>query len=98
MTFSSLLSTKKDASEDSGGAAVVRRLGNSGKTQKVVLKPASAKVQAPPPCCKGHEEPCLLRKVKKSGPNKDREFWVCSHPVGSKSDPQARCDHFQWAS
>lgn len=48
------------------------------------------------PLCSGHNEACVLRKVKKQGPNKDREFWVCPRPVGSKSDPQARCDYFKW--
>ena len=50
-----------------------------------------------PPQCSGHGEPCVLRKVKKEGMNKDRGFWVCARPVGSKADPLARCNHFQWA-
>lgn len=50
--------------------------------------------QAPP--CSGHNEACVLRKVKKQGPNKDRQFWVCARPEGSKGDPQARCDFFRW--
>lgn len=50
--------------------------------------------KAPP--CSGHREACVLRKVKKSGPNKDRQFWVCARPGGSKGDPQARCNFFEW--
>ena len=50
-----------------------------------------------PPLCKGHNEPCVLRTVKKVGPNRNRQFWVCARPGGSKEDPQARCDFFQWA-
>lgn len=51
-----------------------------------------------PPQCRGHKQPCVMRKVKKQGPNKDRGFWVCAQPVGSKKDPLARCDHFEWVS
>ena len=50
-----------------------------------------------PPQCVGHREPCVLRKVKKQGANRDRGFWVCARPMGGKRDPLARCDHFQWA-
>ena len=92
MTFSSFLSAKKDQPDGTASRPETKQ------PQKVVLKAASAKAKAPPPDCKGHDEPCVLKKVKKAGPNKDREFWVCARPSGSKSDPQARCDHFQWAS
>lgn len=51
--------------------------------------------KAPP--CSGHNEACVLRTVKKSGPNKDRQFWVCARPVGNKGDPQVRCGFFKWA-
>ena len=51
-----------------------------------------------PPLCKGHNEPCVLRTVKKDGPNKGKQFWVCCKPEGQKNNPQARCDHFVWVS
>ena len=51
-----------------------------------------------PPPCKGHNEPCVLRTVKKAGPNRNRQFWTCARPAGSKDDPQARCDFFKWVS
>jgi GRF zinc finger len=41
--------------------------------------------------CKGHQEPCKLLKVKKTGPNKGRQFYVCPCPRSEQ------CDHFQWA-
>ena len=50
----------------------------------------------PPPLCKGHQEPCLLRTVKKDSLNKGRQFWVCPKPEGHKSNPDARCDYFVW--
>lgn len=57
-------------------------------------------LKGPPqaPLCKGHKEPCVLREVKKDGPNKGKKFWVCCKPQGLKTDPAARCDHFVWIS
>ena len=51
----------------------------------------------PPPMCKGHKEPCVERTVKKKGPNFNRKFFACARGEGSKTDPRARCDHFEWA-
>ena len=50
-----------------------------------------------PPLCPGHGEPAVLRRVKKVGPNRHRQFWVCGRPGGRKGDPKTRCDFFQWA-
>jgi AP endonuclease-2 len=52
----------------------------------------------PPPKCKSHREPCVLRCVKKKGPNFSRKFWVCARGEGRSNDPSARCDHFLWDS
>lgn len=49
------------------------------------------------PLCSGHNEACVLRRVKKQGPNKDRQFWVCARPGGAKDDPKAKCDFFKWS-
>ncbi|XP_048877805.1 DNA-(apurinic or apyrimidinic site) lyase 2 [Brienomyrus brachyistius] len=49
-----------------------------------------------PPLCKAHEEPCVLRTVKKAGPNLGRQFFVCSRPQGHASNPEARCNFFAW--
>ena len=51
-----------------------------------------------PPLCKKHAEPTILRTVRKAGPTKGRQFWVCSRPAGSQSDPNTQCDFFQWLS
>ncbi|ESO02359.1 hypothetical protein HELRODRAFT_94522 [Helobdella robusta] len=55
-------------------------------------------LKGPPksPYCTGHNEPCVLRTVKKEGPNKGKQFWVCCRPEGHKSNPAARCDYFLW--
>ncbi|KAG8447790.1 hypothetical protein GDO86_015049 [Hymenochirus boettgeri] len=50
----------------------------------------------PSPNCKGHGEPCVLRTVKKAGPNYGRQFYVCARPEGHSSNPQARCNFFLW--
>lgn len=51
----------------------------------------------PPPLCKGHKESCVERTVKKKGPNFNKKFFACARGEGSKTDPRARCDHFEWA-
>uniref|UniRef100_G3PF93 DNA-(apurinic or apyrimidinic site) endonuclease 2 n=1 Tax=Gasterosteus aculeatus TaxID=69293 RepID=G3PF93_GASAC len=50
----------------------------------------------PPPSCKVHGEPCVLRTVKKEGPNVGRQFFVCARPQGHASNPEARCNYFTW--
>ncbi|XP_053552004.1 DNA-(apurinic or apyrimidinic site) endonuclease 2 [Bombina bombina] len=52
----------------------------------------------PPPNCKVHGEPCVLRTVKKPGPNCGRQFYVCARPEGHSSNPQARCNFFLWVT
>ncbi|PJF19624.1 DNA-(apurinic or apyrimidinic site) lyase [Paramicrosporidium saccamoebae] len=50
----------------------------------------------PPPLCRGHSEPCQLRTVNKTGPNRGRKFYSCARGVGNNDDPEARCGHFEW--
>lgn len=50
----------------------------------------------PPPCCKVHGESCVLRTVKKEGPNIGKQFFVCARPQGHASNPEARCNFFAW--
>uniref|UniRef100_A0A8C2DIS7 DNA-(apurinic or apyrimidinic site) endonuclease n=1 Tax=Cyprinus carpio TaxID=7962 RepID=A0A8C2DIS7_CYPCA len=49
-----------------------------------------------PPLCESHNETCVLRTVKKAGPNLGRQFFVCARPQGHPSNPQARCNFFAW--
>ncbi|KAM9475284.1 DNA-(apurinic or apyrimidinic site) endonuclease 2 isoform 2-T2 [Clarias gariepinus] len=49
-----------------------------------------------PPMCNSHNEPCVLRTVKKPGTNLGRQFFVCARPQGHTSNPQARCNFFAW--
>lgn len=50
----------------------------------------------PAPSCKVHGEPCVLRTVKKEGPNLGKQFFVCARPQGHASNPEARCNFFAW--
>jgi AP endonuclease 2 len=52
----------------------------------------------PPPLCRGHREPCVLKSVKKAGENKGRTFFSCARPAGKwPTDTAANCCHFTWA-
>ncbi|XP_027178220.1 DNA-(apurinic or apyrimidinic site) lyase 2 isoform X1 [Coffea eugenioides] len=50
------------------------------------------------PLCKGHNEPCVARVVKKAGPNLGRRFYVCARAEGPASNPEANCGYFKWAA
>ncbi|XP_059499488.1 DNA-(apurinic or apyrimidinic site) lyase 2, partial [Stegostoma tigrinum] len=56
------------------------------------------KGQPPPPNCSGHGEPCLLRVVRKPGPNQGRQFYICPRPEGAVSNPESRCNFFRWVN
>jgi AP endonuclease-2 len=65
-----------------------------GQATKAAWQRISSSMRAP--CCTGHREPCVLRTVKKKGPNQGRQFYVCARPEGPP--PVGRCDHFQWST
>jgi len=45
--------------------------------------------------CK-HNEPTVLKTVKKKGPNQGRSFYSCSRGIGAKDDPNGDCGFFSW--
>ncbi|KAE8010620.1 hypothetical protein FH972_006976 [Carpinus fangiana] len=49
------------------------------------------------PLCKGHNQQCVARVVKKQGPNFGRRFFVCARAEGPASNPEANCGYFKWA-
>ncbi|XP_059567655.1 DNA-(apurinic or apyrimidinic site) endonuclease 2-like [Myotis daubentonii] len=51
----------------------------------------------PMPLCGGHGEPCVMRTVKKAGPNQGRHFYMCSRPRGPSTDPSSCCNFFLWS-
>ena len=57
--------------------------------------------QLSPPLCLGHNETCLVRVVKKDGPNFGRIFFVCPRSTYPRPSPGWRnahdCGHFSWA-
>ncbi|XP_073446978.1 DNA-(apurinic or apyrimidinic site) endonuclease 2 isoform X1 [Dendrobates tinctorius] len=68
----------------------------NGNQQQSAFWKTLLKGPPPPPTCKGHGESCVLRTVKKAGPNCGRQFYVCARPEGHSSNPQARCNFFLW--
>ncbi|XP_052055296.1 DNA-(apurinic or apyrimidinic site) endonuclease 2-like [Apodemus sylvaticus] len=52
---------------------------------------------SPMPLCRGHREPCVMRVVKKSGPNLGRHFYICAKPQGPPNDPSSSCNFFLWS-
>ncbi|XP_075705686.1 DNA-(apurinic or apyrimidinic site) endonuclease 2 [Rhinoderma darwinii] len=70
----------------------------NGNQQQSAFWKTLLKGPPPPPNCKGHKEPCVLRTVKKAGPNLGRQFYVCSRPLGHSSNLQARCNFFLWVT
>ena len=50
----------------------------------------------PAPLCKGHKEPCVLKTVNRTGPNRGKKFYMCAKPAGFKGDPNTRCETFIW--
>jgi len=90
---SSTLKEKNDQlSQELTGDSSLRDGGTASKWKTLLKGPPQA------PLCRGHKQPCVLRTVKKDGPNKGKQFWVCCKPDGPKNNPEARCDHFVWVS
>ncbi|XP_063792425.1 DNA-(apurinic or apyrimidinic site) endonuclease 2 isoform X2 [Pseudophryne corroboree] len=86
---------KNVAQQDGTLLASVSQKGNQ---QQAAFWKTLFKGPPPPPNCKGHGEPCVLRTVKKAGPNCGRQFYVCARPEGHSSNPQARCNFFLWVN
>ncbi|XP_072178069.1 DNA-(apurinic or apyrimidinic site) endonuclease 2-like [Diadema setosum] len=82
----------KNATGEASDAKVKARSQLSSQWRNLLKGPPAA------PLCKGHKEPCVLRTVKKAGPNVNKQFFVCRRPEGHKNNPEARCNHFEWVS
>ncbi|XP_051020830.1 DNA-(apurinic or apyrimidinic site) endonuclease 2-like [Acomys russatus] len=52
---------------------------------------------SPMPLCRGHKEPCVVRIVRKPGPNLGRHFYTCARPRGPPNDPSSSCNFFLWS-
>ncbi|XP_052284812.1 DNA-(apurinic or apyrimidinic site) endonuclease 2-like [Dreissena polymorpha] len=106
-TKTDLLSTSKYFTGDPNSAEIVsnNELENEELVTNIVNDNKSSTTNAwknilgglgPAPLCKGHKEPCVLRMVKKPGPNKGKQFYACARGEGLKTNPEARCETFQW--
>jgi len=72
------------------------RHSNANKGASLVFWKSVLHGPPPAPSCKVHGEPCVLRTVKKEGPNMGKQFFVCARPQGHASNPEARCNFFAW--
>ncbi|XP_014827888.1 PREDICTED: DNA-(apurinic or apyrimidinic site) lyase 2 [Poecilia mexicana] len=86
----SAVKAKQPASRLTEGQSDVKKGASSVFWKSVLHGPP------PAPCCKVHREPCVLRTVKKDGPNMGKQFFVCGRPQGHASNPEARCNFFMW--
>lgn len=106
-TTGETLNAKKKPCLDNETRGVEEQKQKDTPTLTSTLKTNSSKLssdwqkvfKAPPkaPLCSGHQEPAVLRVVKKPGPNQHKRFYVCGRPDGSKNDPKARCNFFKWS-
>ncbi|XP_065067010.1 DNA-(apurinic or apyrimidinic site) endonuclease 2-like [Rhopilema esculentum] len=81
----------------STGCATEKKNEETGKTGgKIMQWKSILKGPEPPPLCEGHKEDCVLRTVKKQGPNLGRQFYCCARPEGRANDKEARCKTFKW--
>ncbi|XP_072224105.1 DNA-(apurinic or apyrimidinic site) endonuclease 2 [Leuresthes tenuis] len=84
------IKTKPSTPQPAVGHSDAKKGGSLGFWKSVLRGPP------PAPCCKVHGELCVLRTVKKEGPNMGKQFFVCSRPQGHASNPDARCNFFAW--
>ena len=81
----------------SSGCATEQKNEENGKSGgKIMQWKSILKGPEPPPLCEGHKEECVLRTVKKQGPNLGRQFYCCARPEGRTNDKEARCKTFKW--
>ncbi|XP_047449441.1 DNA-(apurinic or apyrimidinic site) lyase 2 [Mugil cephalus] len=82
--------TQHSAPKPTGGHPEAKKGASQVFWKSVLHGPPAA------PSCKVHGEPCVLRTVKKEGPNMGKQFFVCARPQGHTSNPEARCNFFAW--
>jgi hypothetical protein len=78
-----------DPVDDFVDGVFCRDIGRDNET--TTHAPKKRVIQDPIPLCSGHQQPCKLLTVKKSGENRGRKFYACSYPRSEQ------CDFFQWA-
>ncbi|XP_055356604.1 DNA-(apurinic or apyrimidinic site) endonuclease 2-like [Paramacrobiotus metropolitanus] len=82
-------------SSQSSGASVVSDTTDSDSDAARIQWQKLLKGPRPPPTCHCGQA-CIMKKVNKKGPNKGKQFYLCSKPPGVPGDPNARCNFFRW--
>ncbi|GAB6033522.1 DNA-(apurinic or apyrimidinic site) lyase 2 [Chamberlinius hualienensis] len=100
-----LLSTKSSKSDEPTREPEKKLNSSPCGTEKASQSPSTVnawksllKGPPPPPMCRGHKEPAVLRMSKKPGQNFKRQFYACARPEGYSNDPNANCKFFQWVN
>lgn len=107
-TFLTEAAVQSALSSSSSAAVVKTRESEGGKTATAAWSHLLAPIQ--PPKCSRHNEPAKELTVTKPGPNKGKNFFICSRPVGpgydrgkterlrEEVDHRYRCNFFKWSS
>ncbi|GAA0169849.1 hypothetical protein LIER_24237 [Lithospermum erythrorhizon] len=88
-------SSQKDDDHDSQKSSLINDKANFAVTEWRRIQQV---MQSSIPLCKGHNEPCIVRVVKKAGPSFGQRFYVCNRAEGPASNLEANCGYFKWAS
>ncbi|CAL1276777.1 unnamed protein product [Larinioides sclopetarius] len=87
-------SKSQDSSGENGSGEILLSVKKNQSTAWKAMLAGPPK----PPLCSGHQKECILRTVKKKGPNYGRNFFMCSYPSGHPSNPEANCNFFKWVT
>jgi len=79
-------------------AQVRHEVENQQKSQAAAWQSLLKRVDDVTPRCSAHRERCRVQTVKKAGANQGRKFYSCPRAEGPRSNPEANCGFFQWAS
>lgn len=90
--------TDTSLSSETTPCSLLEKVGEVHNKAQAAFWKSVLKGLPPPPNCHNHKEPCVLRTVKKPGPNCGRQFYVCARPEGHSSNPDARCNTFIWVT
>ena len=95
-TVAKNLNEQKEEVEAKATQNIASNTKKNGKSNNKSQWKSILKGPDPPPLCDGHNEECVLRTVKKEGPNFGRQFYCCTRPQGRATDKEARCKTFIW--
>lgn len=91
-------SSETDSTRSSGNSESSNKIESCGKSESSLAWKMVLSGPPKPPLCSGHQKECVLRTVKKKGPNCGRNFFMCAQPAGHPSNPDASCNYFKWVN